>query len=88
MLFIQITSRQQQTQRTLLDCLRVAYAIEKPSGAGKEEGKMQKAMATAAGGQALRGQYTRTIEPARAIAAEALALERTLSGLADAAQRE
>ena len=28
---IEITSRQQQTQRTLLDWLRVEYAIEKPS---------------------------------------------------------
>ena len=28
---IGITSRQQQTQRTLLDRLRVEYAIEKPS---------------------------------------------------------
>jgi hypothetical protein len=30
-LLIEITSRQQQTQRTLLDWLRVEYAIEKPS---------------------------------------------------------
>jgi hypothetical protein len=28
---IEITSGQQQTQRTLLDWLRVEYAIEKPS---------------------------------------------------------
>jgi hypothetical protein len=28
---IEIASRQQQTQRTLLDWLRVEYAIEKPS---------------------------------------------------------
>jgi hypothetical protein len=28
---IEITCRQQQTQRTLLDWLRVEYAIEKPS---------------------------------------------------------
>ena len=28
---IEITSRQQQTQRTLLDWLRMEYAIEKPS---------------------------------------------------------
>jgi hypothetical protein len=38
---IEITSRQQQTQRALLDWLRVEYAIEKPSSAGKEEGRMQ-----------------------------------------------
>jgi hypothetical protein len=29
--FLAITSRQQQTQRTLLDWLRVEYGIEKPS---------------------------------------------------------
>ena len=28
---IELTSRQQQTQRTLLDWLRVEYGIEKPS---------------------------------------------------------
>jgi hypothetical protein len=28
---IEISSRQQQTQRTLLDWLRVEYGIEKPS---------------------------------------------------------
>ena len=28
---LEITPRQQQTQRTLLDSLRVEYAIEKPS---------------------------------------------------------
>jgi hypothetical protein len=34
---------------------------------------------TAAGVHALRDEYTRTIEPARALAAETLKLERTLS---------
>jgi hypothetical protein len=33
----------------------------------------------------LRGQYTRTIAPARALAAETLTLERTLSGLVNQA---
>jgi hypothetical protein len=33
----------------------------------------------------LRDEYTRTIEPARALAAETLKLERTLSDLADQA---
>ena len=28
---VEVTSRQQQTQRTLLDWLRVEYGIEKPS---------------------------------------------------------
>jgi hypothetical protein len=36
---------------------------------------------TAAGVHALRDEYTRTIEPARALAAETLTLERTLSDL-------
>ena len=34
---------------------------------------------------ALRGEYTRTIEPARALAAETLTLERTLSDLVNQA---
>jgi len=36
---------------------------------------------TAAGVQGLRAEYTRSIEPARALAAETLKLERTLSDL-------
>jgi len=40
---IEITSRQQQTRRTLLDWLRVEYAIEKPSNAAKEEGRRKNA---------------------------------------------
>ena len=40
---------------------------------------------SSAGLQALRDEYTRTIEPARALAAEALTLERTLSGLVNQA---
>ncbi len=42
---------------------------------------MHKAKAAAAGVQGLRAEHTRTIEPARALAAEALARERTLSDL-------
>jgi len=96
---IEITSRQQQTQRTLLDWLRVEYAIEKPSNkllAATEldsdtwvgevkriRGK--KLPLTAAGVHALRDEYTRTNEPARALAAESLALERTLSDLVNRA---
>jgi hypothetical protein len=83
-------SRQQQTQRTLLDWLRVEYAIEKPSNkllavtdldsdtwvgeVKRIRGK--KLPLTAAGLHALRDEYTRTIEPARALAAEILKLER------------
>jgi len=96
---IEITSRQQQTQRTLLDWLQVEYAIEKPSNkllalaeldsdtwvgeVKRIRGK--KLPLTAAGVHALRAEYTRTIEPARALAAETLKLERTLSALVNQA---
>jgi hypothetical protein len=75
------------------------YAIEKPSNrllAATEldsdtwvgevkriRGKKQPL--TAAGIHALREEYTRTIDPARALAAEALKLERTLSDLVNQA---
>jgi hypothetical protein len=94
-----ITSRQHQIQRKLLDWLRVEYAIEKPSnkllaatdldsdtwvGEGKGiRGKKQPL--TAAGVKGLRDEYTRTIAPARALAAETLNLERTLSDLVNQA---
>jgi|ERR1039458_6149302 hypothetical protein len=90
---MQFTSRQHQIQRTLLDWLRVEYAIEKPSNkllaateldsdtwvaeAKRIRGKKQPL--TAVGVHALRDEYTRTIEPARALAAETMKLERTLS---------
>ena len=40
---------------------------------------------TAAGVHGLRAEYTRTIEPARALAVETLTLERTLSDLVNQA---
>jgi hypothetical protein len=40
---------------------------------------------TAAGVHALRDEYTRSVEPARALAAETLTLERTLSDLVNQA---
>ena len=46
---------------------------------------MQKAKAAAAGVQGLRGEYTRSIEPARARAAEIMKLERTRSDLVNQA---
>ena len=77
----------------MLGWLAVEYAIEKPNdkllaatdldsdtwvGEVKRiRGK--KLPLTAAGVHALRDEYTRTIEPARALAAETLNLERTLS---------
>ncbi|MGO9199694.1 MAG: hypothetical protein ACLQM8_04035 [Limisphaerales bacterium] len=96
---IEITSRQQQAQRTLLDWLRVEYAVERPSNkllalaeldsdtwvgeVKRIRGK--KHPLTSAGVHALRAEYTRTIEPARALAAETLKLERTLSDLVNQA---
>lgn len=92
---IEITASQQQTQRTVLDWLRVEYAIEKPSQklaaltdldsdafvaeVKKLRGKKQPL--TAATLAALRDEHTRSIAPARQQATEALHLERTLSDL-------
>jgi len=96
---IQITATQQQTLRTVLDWLRVEYAIEKPtnklqalteldsdtlvSEVKKIRGK--KHPLTAAGIKDLRAEYTRTIEPTHALAAESLQLERQLSDLVNQA---
>jgi hypothetical protein len=83
--------RQRQTQRTLLDWLRVEFGIEKPSSnkllaltgldsntwvgeVKRLRGKKQPL--SSAGLHALRDEYTRTIAPARALAAETLTLER------------
>lgn len=96
---IDLTGRQQQTQRTLLDWLRVEYNIEKPStkllaateldsDAWVSEVKRirgKKHPLSSAGLHALRDEYTRTIEPARACAAETLTLEHTLSDLVNQA---
>ncbi len=96
---IEITARQQQTQRTLLDWLRMEYAIEKPGNKLQAASELdsdtlvsevkrirgKKLPLTAAGVQGLRDEYTRTIEPARALAAETLQLERTLSDLVNKA---
>ncbi len=96
---IELTSRQQQTQRTLLDWLRVEYGIAKPSNklralaeldsstwvseVKRNRGKKQPL--TAAGVRELRDEYTCTIEPARALVTETLKLERTLSDLVNQA---
>src|ERR1035437_8716870 len=90
---MEITSPHQHTERTLLDWLRVEYAIEKPSNkllalteldsntwvSEVKRIRGKKLPLTAAGLHALRDEYPRTIEPARALAAETLKLERTLS---------
>jgi hypothetical protein len=96
---VELTSRQQQTQRTLLDWLRVEFVIEKPSNkllaladldsntwvseVKRIRGKNQPL--SSAGLHALRDEYTRTLEPARALAAETRTLERTLSDLVNQA---
>ena len=83
----------------MLDWLRVEYAIEKPSNkllsaadldsdtwvAEVKRLRGKKLPLTAAGVKGLRDEYTRTIAPARALAAETLALERTLSDLVNQA---
>ncbi|MCX6877413.1 MAG: N-6 DNA methylase [Verrucomicrobia bacterium] len=96
---IEITALQQQTHGTLLDWLRVEYAIEKPTTklqnltaldsdnfiAEVKHIRGRKLPLTAAGLQALREEYARTIEPARARAAAALNLECELSDLVNQA---
>ena len=83
------TPHQQQTQRTVLDWFRVEYDIEKPgnklpalteldantwvSEVKRIRGKKQPL--SSAGLHALRDEYTRTIEHARALAAEPLDLD-------------
>ena len=83
----------------MLDWLRVEYAIEKPGNklqtvteldsdtwvgeVKRIRGKKQPLSSAAL--HALRDEYTRTLEPARALAAEALNLERTLSDLVNQA---
>ena len=96
---IEITASQQQTQRTLLDWLRVEYAIEKPGNKLQALAELdsdtlvtevkrirgKKQPLTAACVQGLRQEYTRTIAPARALAAETLKLECALSDLVNQA---
>ncbi len=91
--------QRQQTQRTLLDWLRMDYAIAKPSHkllaatdldsdtwvAEVQRIRGKKLPLTAAGVQGLRAEYTRTIDPAGALAAVTLKLERTLSDLVNKA---
>jgi hypothetical protein len=96
---IEITASQQQTVRSVLDWLRVEYAIQKPSQklqslidldtdafvAEVKKGRGKKQPLTAASLAALRDEHTRTIAPARTLAAEAVQLERTLSDLVNEA---
>jgi hypothetical protein len=96
---IEITATRQQTQSTLLDWLRVEYGIEKPGNklqvlttldsdtfvAEVKRIRGAKQPLTAAGLQALRQEYSNTIEPARTLAAEALKLERQINDLVNQA---
>lgn len=86
-------------QQTILDWLRVEYAIEKPGTklqaltdldsdsfvAEVKRIRGKKLPLTAAGLQALREEYTRSIEPSRVLAAEMPELERALSDLVNQA---
>ena len=96
---IEITQTQQATRRRILDWLRVEYEVEKPtlklqspidldcdafvSEVKKVRGK--KKPLSAAGLANLRDEYARSIEPARALAAEALTLENEISNLVNEA---
>jgi methylase of polypeptide subunit release factors len=96
---IEITSSQQQTESTILDWLRVEYGIEKPGNklqslttldsdtfvAEVKRTRGTNRPLSAAGLQALRQEYTTTIEPARALAAEAPKLERQINDLVNQA---
>jgi hypothetical protein len=92
---IEITSREQITCRDLLDWLRMEHGIEKPSmklqspttldsdafvaEVKKLRGKKNPLSAPAI--RNLREEYSRTVEPSRALAAEARTLENEVSGL-------
>ncbi|MFZ4780637.1 MAG: hypothetical protein ACOYM3_35230 [Terrimicrobiaceae bacterium] len=96
---IELTEKIDSMTRTVLDWLRVEYAIEKSGNklqcltdldsdsfvAEVKRIRGKKRTLTAAGLSALREEYTRTIEPARALATEALKLERTLGDLVNQA---
>ena len=83
----------------MFDGLRVEYEIVKPSNKLLAVAEVdsdtwvgevkripgKKHPLAAAGVHALRAEYTRSIEPARALAAETLKLERTLSDLVNQA---
>ncbi len=95
---IEITERKQQTQRTVLDWLRVEYAIDKPSQklqalteldsdtfiAEVKRIRGQKLPLTAASLAGLREEHARSIEPARNLA-EAREREKELSDLVNRA---
>ncbi|MDZ4782264.1 MAG: N-6 DNA methylase [Planctomycetia bacterium] len=96
---IEIAALQQCTRADLLDWLRVEHHVEKPSlklqapteldsdafVAEVKRVRGKKNSLSAAALKSLRDEYTRTIEPARMQAAEALRLERQLSDMVNEA---
>jgi hypothetical protein len=96
---IETAQAEQATRRRILDWLRVEHEVEKPtlklqsptdldcgtfvSEVKKVRGK--KKPLSAAGLANLRDEYARSIEPARALAAEALTLENEISNLVNEA---
>lgn len=96
---VTITEGRHETNRSLLDWLRVQHAIEKPSlklqspvsldsdafVAEVKRIRGKKNPLSAAALKSLRDEHSRSIEPARVQAAEALKLEHTLSDLVNEA---
>ena len=96
---VELARTQQATRRQILDWLRVEYEIQKPNlklqspfdldcdsfiaEVRKVRGK--KKLLTAAALANLRDEYARSIDPARALAAEALTLENEVSNLVNEA---
>jgi hypothetical protein len=90
---VEISNSQQRVRRTVLDWLRVEYAIEKPTKkmeallemdsdalvAEVKKIRGKKKLLTATALQNLREEHSRSIEPARALAAEAVTLENEIS---------
>lgn len=96
---IDITRQQRETRQALFDWLQVEYDIAKPSTKLKSPADLdcdawvgevkkvrgKKKPLSAAGLANLREEYARSIEPARALAAEALTLENEISNLVNEA---
>jgi hypothetical protein len=92
---VEIAEAQHTTRREIVDWLRVEYEIAKPSMrlqtpieldcdsfvAEVKKVRGKKKPLSAAGLKNLRDEHARTIEPARALAAEALTLEHEVSNL-------
>jgi hypothetical protein len=96
---VEIAEQLGASRISVIDWLRVEYDIEKPSlrlqapvdldsdafVAEVKRVRGKKKSLSAAGLKSLRDEHARTIEPARTLAAESLALERELSDLVNAA---